>query len=78
MKLPTYPSGGIEYHPVVSESDRLSTYMGLDDYDTLFEARHGRGALDHMPKTSGEMVTTSYHRNDSYYLECRSDSKPNG
>ena len=38
------PSGGIEYHPVVSESDRLSTYTGLDDYDTLFEARHGRGA----------------------------------
>ena len=27
------PSGGIEYHPVASESDRLSTYTGLDDYD---------------------------------------------
>ena len=53
------PSGGNKYHPVVSESDSLSTYMGLDDYDTLFEARHGRGTLDHMPKTSGEMVTTS-------------------
>ena len=38
------PSGGIEYHPVVLESDRLSTYTGFDDYDTLFEARHGRGA----------------------------------
>ena len=24
-------SGGIKYHPVVTESDRLSTYMGLDD-----------------------------------------------
>ena len=47
------PPGGIEYHPVVSESDRLSMYTGLDDYDTLFEARHGRGALDHMPRTSG-------------------------
>ena len=47
------PSGGIEYHPVVSESERLSTYMGLDDYDTSFEARHGRGALDHVPRTSG-------------------------
>ena len=33
--------------------------MGLDDYDTLFKARHGRGALDHVPKTSGEVVTTS-------------------
>ena len=53
------PSGGIEYHPIVSESDRLSSYMGLDDYDTLFKARHGRGALDHVPSTSGEVVTTS-------------------
>ena len=32
------PPGGIEYHPVVSESDRLSTYTGLYNYDTLFEA----------------------------------------
>ena len=53
------PSGGIEYHPVVSESDRLSTYMGLDDYNTLFEAKHVRGALDNMPRTNGEMTTTS-------------------
>ena len=48
-KTANLPSCGNEYHPVVSESDRLSTYMGLDDYDTLFEARHGRGTLDHMP-----------------------------
>ena len=53
------PSGGIKYHPVVTESDRLSIYMGLDDYDTLFKARHGRGALDHVPRISGEVVTTS-------------------
>ena len=53
------PSDGIKYHPVVTESDRLSTYMGLDDYDTLFEDRHGRGALDHVPRTSGKVVTTS-------------------
>ena len=53
------PSCGIKYHPVVTESDRLSTYTGLDDYDMLFEARHGRGALDHVPRTSGEVVTTS-------------------
>ena len=26
---------------------------------TLFKARHGRGALDHVPSTSGEVVTTS-------------------
>ena len=53
------PLGGIKYHPVITESERLSIYMGLDDYDTLFEARHGRGALDHVPRTSGEVVTTS-------------------
>ena len=53
------PLGGIEYHPVGSESDRLSTYTGLDDYDTFFEARHGRGALDHMPRTSEEAIVTS-------------------
>ena len=50
--------GDIVYHPV-AESDRVSTYMGLDDYDTLFEARHGRGALDHVPRKSGEIVTSS-------------------
>ena len=51
--------GGIGYHPVLTESDRLSTYTGLDDYDTLFEARHGRGALDPAPVTSREVVSTS-------------------
>ena len=58
-EAPYIPPGGIEYHPVVLEPDRLSTYTGLDDYDTLFEARHGRGALDHMPRTSGEVIVTS-------------------
>ena len=53
------PSGGVKYHPVTTESDGLSTYMGLDDYETLFEARHGRGALDNVPRTSGEVITTS-------------------
>ena len=53
------PSGGIGYHPGVLELDKLSTYTGLDDFDTLFEARHGRGALDHMPKTKGETISTS-------------------
>ena len=50
--------GGIGYHPVVSEIDRVSTYTGLDDYDTLFEATHDRGALDHVPKKSEEIVIT--------------------
>ena len=50
-------SGGIKYHPLVTEPD---AYTGLaDDYDTLFEARHGRGALDPAPMTNREIVTTS-------------------
>ena len=36
----------------------MSTYTGLDDYDTLFEARHGRGSLYNMPRTSGEAIAT--------------------
>ena len=72
------PSGGIEYHPVVLESDGLSTYAGLDDYDTLFEARHGRGALDHMPKTSGEAIATSSIGMTPTTLSARSNRKPDG
>ena len=53
------PSGDVKYHPVTTESDGLSICMGLDDYDTLFEARHGRGALDNVPRMSGEVITTS-------------------
>ena len=58
-EIPHISPGSIGYHPVISESDRLSTYMGLDDYDILFEARHGRGALDNMPRTRGEAIVTS-------------------
>ena len=53
--------GGTDYHSEITETDRVSTFTGLDDYDTLFTARHGRGALDPAPKT-GEtkaMVATS-------------------
>ena len=55
-EIPYLPPGGIEYHPVVSETDRLSTYTGLDDYDTLFEARHE--AIDNMPKSGEEAIAT--------------------
>ena len=51
--FPHLPLGGIEHNPEVFEQDRLSTYTGLNDYDTLFEARHGRGVIDNIPK-SGE------------------------
>ena len=49
---------GTAHHPV-AESDRLTTYTGLDDYDTLFEARHGRGALEQVPRESEEKYTSS-------------------
>ena len=49
--FPYLPSGGIEYNTEVLEQERLSTYTGLNDYDTLFEARHGRGTVDNMSKT---------------------------
>ena len=53
--LPYLPSSGIEYDPRSVDQDRLSTYTSLDDYDTLFEARHGREAIDSVA-ISGERV----------------------
>ena len=50
--------GGTDYHSEITETDRVSTFTGLDDYDTLFAARHGRGALDLVPIV-GEQITTS-------------------
>ena len=49
---------GTDYHSEITEMDRVSTFTGLDDYDTLFAARHGRGALDPVPK-GGEQITTT-------------------
>ena len=49
------PLGGINYPTVAAEP---GIYTGLhDDYDTLFEARHGRGALDPAPMTSREVIS---------------------
>ena len=48
--------GGTDYHPDISETDKVSSYTGLDDYDTLFAARHGRGALDPVPRMSEQMI----------------------
>ena len=31
----------------------------MDDYDTLFAARHGRGALDPVPRVSEQLITTT-------------------
>ena len=63
--FPYLPSSGIEYNPGVMEQDKLSTYTGLDDYDTLFKARHGRGAInsvlisdERVPATSSVAIPT--------------------
>ena len=51
--------GGTDYHSEIKETDKVSTFTGLDDYDMLFAARDGRGALDPVPKVSEQMTTTS-------------------
>ena len=48
--------GGTDYHPDITETDKVSTYTELDDYGTLFAARHGRGALDPVPRMSEQMI----------------------
>ena len=51
--------GGTDYHSEITETDKVSTFTGLDDYDTLFAARHGRGALDPVPIIGNQMFTTT-------------------
>ena len=51
--------GGTDYHSEITETDRVSTFTGLDDYDTLFAARPGRGALDPVPRASEHLLTTT-------------------
>ena len=51
--------GGTDYHSEIADTDRVSTFTGLDDYDTLFAARHGRGSLDPVPRTSEQLITTT-------------------
>ena len=51
--------GGTEYHPEITDTDKVSTYAGLDDYDTLFAARHGRGTLDPVPRMIEQMIMTT-------------------
>ena len=51
--------GGTDYQPDVTEIDKVSTSTGLGDYDTLFAARHGRGASDQVPRVSEQMIMTT-------------------
>ena len=48
-----------KYHSKVFEIDSASTYMGLDYYDTLFAAKHGRAALDPAPTKRDQQITES-------------------
>ena len=59
--VPSEHTINIDYHSGITETDRVSTFMGLDDYDTLFAARHGRGALDPVPRIAEtkDIATTS-------------------
>ena len=55
----TVNMGSTDYHSEITETDRVLTFTGLDDYDTLFAARHGRGALDPVPKIGEQKSTTT-------------------
>ena len=57
--FPYLPSSGIEYDPRIVNPNKLSTFTSLDDYDILFEARHGRGVIDSVP-ISGERVPATW------------------
>ena len=57
--FPYLQCSGIEYDQRGLDQDKLSTYTSLDDYDAMFEARHGRGAIDNMIVTSGKVSVTS-------------------
>ena len=52
--------GGTDYHSEITETDRVSAFTGLDDYDTLFAARHGREALDPVPKTGEQKSNNNF------------------
>ena len=55
----TIHKGDTEFHLEITETDRVSTFTGLDDYDALFAVKHGRGALDPVPIVGDQVLTTS-------------------
>ena len=58
--LPYLPPSVPEYNQRGIDQDGLSTYTSLDDYDAMFEARHGRGAVNNNLMAIGGMVTTTF------------------
>ena len=57
--LPYLPCGSNEYDQRGVDQDKLSTYTNLDDYDALFQARHGREAIDNVTITVEKVSATS-------------------
>ena len=57
--LPYLPSSGIEYDQMGLDQDKLSTYTSVDDYDAMFQARHGRRAIDNLTVTGEKVSVTS-------------------
>ena len=58
--LPYLPPSVPEYNLRGIDQDGLSTYTSLDDYDAMFEARHGRGAVNNNLMATGGMVSTTF------------------
>ena len=50
----TSNKGGTE----ITETDKVSTFTGIDDYNALFAAKYGRGALDPFPFDGDQMLST--------------------
>ena len=53
----TINKGGTEYHLEITETDKVSTFTGLDDYDALFAVKHGRGVLNPVPVVGDQILT---------------------
>ena len=49
-----------EYNQRGIDQDVLFTYISLDDYDAMIEARHCRGAVDNNLVTTGGMVSATF------------------
>ena len=49
-----------EYNQRGIDQDALSTYTSVDDYDAMFEARHGRGPVKNNLVITGGMVSTTF------------------
>ena len=58
--LPYLPPSVPEFNQRGIDQDGLSTYTSLDDYDVMFEARHGKGAVNNNLMATSVMVSTTF------------------